>query len=135
VVRLLPVPLIYISGQQGGAGANRPHFYMWHHLLIVLLIYSVASYSTYSQQVRTHPSYYVIITAVGIISSLLWCHATASLSSKQVIWFSLLWDFIIILVYNVIPFLMMARTFPTQAYLAFGMILLGLVWLRRIFDV
>ncbi len=102
-------------------------------LIAVAILYSLASYATYTQSIRSSAYFFLIVLTVAVISAIMWSRLVQSqISNNSIAVLSLIWDVIIVMTYSVIPLLLNARGATWQFYVALGMAVFGIMWLKML---
>ena len=100
-------------------------------LAIAAVLYSAASYASYTESVRNSNWFLAITLFVSVISSSVWMSLVRHLNdNNKIIAASLMWDALITMVYAVIPALLASRTISWQALVALVSVVLSLFWFK-----
>jgi hypothetical protein len=105
-------------------------------LLTAALVCVVSSLATYYPAIRSSVIYPVIMLSGTIVCALLWVALVKKCKDNQAIaMWSFAWDFMIVMVYSVVPMLLNHKNPSIQSYLAVLLTLIGLLWLKSTLDV
>ncbi len=100
-------------------------------LLAIAVLYSIASYSTYSQEVRNSNAIFPINITISVLSTLVWIYLVKSLNdTNKIIAASLAWDVIVTMAYAVVPAILQGKNLPWQSYAALFVIFAALMWFK-----
>jgi hypothetical protein len=104
-------------------------------LILVFLIYVMASYATYNESFRNSSYYTPLMLCVATISALLWSMTVRRYENPaSIAVLSLCWDLIIVSVYSILPLLLFGRGAGWQFYVALSMSVFGLMWLKMLME-
>lgn len=100
-------------------------------LFYVFLMFVVSSICTYTKSLRDSWFYLVFMISSSIAGSWLWVIASRRLNeTKDLVWFSTMWDILMLAAFYGIPFLFVENKMNWQSWGAIVLILTGILWFK-----
>lgn len=100
-------------------------------LMLVTLLYSAASYASYTESIRNSNWFVAITLAVSVVSASVWMALVRHLNDNhKIVVTSLMWDALITMVYAIIPALLASKAISFQAWLALLCVVISLFWFK-----
>jgi hypothetical protein len=104
-------------------------------MILLAVVHTVASIATYDQAFRATRAYFILMLTVAFLSAVLWAFAVQRQSNNsEVALLSFAWDFVIVLVYSVIPMLMYSKQTGWQFWLAMSLSVFGIMWMKMLME-
>ncbi len=104
-------------------------------MILLAVVHTVASVATYDQAFRATRAYFILMLTVAFLSAVLWAFAVQRQSNNsEVALLSFAWDFVIVLVYSVIPMLMYSKQTGWQFWLAMSLSVFGIMWMKMLME-
>jgi hypothetical protein len=99
--------------------------------LFLIPAFAVGSLFTYNKALRESPYYFPAFFACGMVVSGVWVLASRRFQSdEKIMFFSLVWDVLMLLCYYVAPLLFKGESLSWQAYAASALALSGIFWFK-----
>ena len=96
-------------------------------------LFCVGSYCSYTPSIRSHWSYIPVTIGISILGGTLWAWtARRCADNKEVLFWSLVWDALMVAAYYALPLAFGAAKIPLQAYVAAGVVIFGLIWFKSL---
>jgi drug/metabolite transporter (DMT)-like permease len=100
-------------------------------LFWVFLMFAGSAVCTYTKCLRDSWVFLAVMIATALLGSYLWVVATRRLETiSDLLWFSLLWDILMVVAYYLTPLLFHEHKMNWQAWAAIGLIVLGILWFK-----
>jgi hypothetical protein len=101
------------------------------YFVIIAVIYSIASFASYSKEIRDSNYVFILNCLIGVMSSALWILMIRSLNdTNKIVAASLVWDLIVTIAYVVVPIIMQGKTLEWQAYAALALAVVAILWFK-----
>lgn len=102
-------------------------------MIAAFAMFCIGSYCSYTPSIRSHWSYIPITIAISIIGGFLWAWtAKRCPNNKEVLFWSLVWDCLMVVAYYALPLAFGAANIPFKAYIAAGLVVFGLIWFKSL---
>lgn len=96
-------------------------------------LFCLGSYFSYTPSIRTHWSYIPLTIGISILGGALWAWtARRCADNKEVLFWSLVWDALMVAAYYALPLFFGSAKIPFQAYVAAGLAIFGLIWFKSL---
>jgi hypothetical protein len=100
-------------------------------LFYVFLMFVAGAVCTYSKALKDHWIFYVVMIGTALAGSYAWVVASRRLDKvADLMWFSLLWDILMVIAYYAIPFFFYEHKLNWQAWCAMILIIVGILWFK-----
>ena len=101
---------------------------------VLTVVLSIGAFSTYSKELKASYWGLPVFLLVSNISSYLWYYAaTKTKDSKEMMFVSLVWDVIMVILYYIFPMMYSLDKLNWQVPIASSMVIIGLFWLKSAF--
>ena len=100
-------------------------------LFYVFLMFVAGAVCTYTKSLKEHWSFWWVMIGTAILGSIAWVIASRRLTTTaETVWFSLVWDLLMIVAYYLIPLLFYEHRMNWQSWCAVGVIIAGIFWFK-----
>lgn len=108
---------------------------VWLLMIPAFTIFCAGAYCSYSKAIRDHWAYLPAFVILTMLCGWVWVFVTRRLGAeddavKQIMFFSLVWDVLMVAAYYALPLLLKGEHFNWQAYAASAMAAAGIVWFK-----
>jgi hypothetical protein len=108
---------------------------IWFLMLPAFAVFCAGAYCSYTKAIRDHWVYLPAFVILTMLCGWLWVVASRNLGKdgdavKEIMFFSLVWDVLMIVAYYALPLLIKGESFNWQAYVAAGLAMIGIVWFK-----
>ena len=101
------------------------------YLVPVAVAFSIGSTFTYYAPLRNSYAYLPTFFICGFITSLIWTITSRKLdNTEKIMFFSFVWDFLMLLFYYLIPAIIQHKNINLQTYFAAILIIIGIIWFK-----
>lgn len=103
----------------------------WLLLIPGFVVFAAGAYCSYSKGFRDSSYYLPTFVFLSLVSGWLWVIASRRLDSvKDIMFFSLMWDVLMVVAYYAGPLVLKGDGFNWQAYAAAALAAAGIVWFK-----
>lgn len=104
---------------------------VWLLLLPAFSTHCVCAYLTYTKTMRESALYIPVSMSMTLLSTLIFTAAARQLQDAQeIMFFSFVWDILMLLAFYGVPMLLHKEGIGTQSYMAATIIVFGLIWFK-----
>lgn len=100
-------------------------------LFYIFLMFVVSAVFTYTKSLKDSWMFLVMMIVTSLMGSYMWVIASRRLNTiSELVWFSLVWDLLMVAAYYIIPLLFFDHKMTWQSWAAIGLIVTGIVWFK-----
>lgn len=100
-------------------------------LFYVFLMFAATAVCTYTKSLRDSWIFLAIMISTALAGSWLWVIASRRLDKmSDLLWFSLVWDLLMVAAYYLIPLFFYEHKMTWQSWAAIGLISAGIIWFK-----
>lgn len=103
----------------------------WLFTIPAFIIFCLGSYCTYTREVRESSYFIPLVISLSLVSSWIWAVVARNLSTtNHILFFSLIWDILMVLAYYAGPILLKENKFSWQVYASAALTVTGICWFK-----
>ena len=108
---------------------------VWLLMIPAFAFFCAGAYCSYTKTVRDSWMYLPSFVILTMLCGWLWVVGSRHLgkdgdATKEIMFFSLVWDVLMIAAYYALPLIFKGEGFNWQAYVAAGLAMIGIVWFK-----
>lgn len=103
----------------------------WYLLIPAFASFCIGSVATYSATIRNSWQYYPMYVGSMLACAFLWISASRTINDPvKILFYSLVWDCLMLLAYYAAPLVLKGHNLSWQAYAAAAVAVVGVVWFK-----